>query len=57
MCDACLIENIKSAMLSRRALFAEAAATTAAVVASGRPTTARPALAHSSGRAVDLTHA
>jgi kynurenine formamidase len=56
MCDACLIENIKSAMLSRRALFTGAAATTAAVVASGL-TTARPALAQSAGRVVDLTHA
>jgi len=56
MCDACLIENIKSAMLSRRSLFTGAAATTAAVVASGL-TTARPALAQSAGRVVDLTHA
>ena len=33
MCDACLIESIKNSMLSRRALFTGAAATTAAVVA------------------------
>lgn len=56
MCDACLIESIKSSMLSRRALFTGAAATTAAVVASGL-TTAKPALAQASGKVVDLTHA
>ena len=56
MCNACLIESVKSNMLSRRALFAGAAATTAAVVAGGL-TTARPALAQSSGKVVDLTHA
>jgi kynurenine formamidase len=56
MCDVCLIENVKRSMLSRRALFTGAAATTAAVVASGL-TTARPALAQSMGRVVDLTHA
>ncbi len=56
MCDACLIDSVKASMLSRRALFAGAAATTAAVVASGL-TSARPALAQSSGKVVDLTHA
>jgi kynurenine formamidase len=56
MCNACLIESVKSTMLSRRALFASAAATTAAVVASGL-TTARPALAQAAGKVVDLTHA
>jgi kynurenine formamidase len=55
MCDACLIESVKSSMLTRRALFAGAATTTAALVASGL-TTARPALAQASGRVVDLTH-
>lgn len=54
MCDAGLIESIKSSMLSRRAVFSGAAATTAAVVACGL-TTALPALAQ--GRVVDLTHA
>ncbi len=54
MCDACLIENIKSSMLSRRALFTGAAATTAAVVASGL-TTAKPALAQAAGMVFDLT--
>ena len=56
MCDTCLIESVKQSMLSRRALFTGAAATTAAVVASGL-TTARPALAQAAGRVVDLTHA
>lgn len=56
MCDACLIESIKSSMLSRPALFTGAAATTAAVVASGL-TTAKPALAQAAGKVVDLTHA
>ncbi len=56
MCDACLIESIKSDMLSRRALFTGAVVTTAAVVATGLGT-ARPALAQSAGKVVDLTHA
>jgi kynurenine formamidase len=56
MCNACLIEDVKSSMLSRRALFAGAAATTAAVVGAGL-TTARPALAQSTGKVIDLTHA
>lgn len=56
MCDTCLIESVKQSMLSRRALFTGAAATTAAVMASGL-TTARPALAQAAGRVVDLTHA
>ena len=50
MCDTCLIESVKQSMLSRRALFTGAAATTAAVMASGL-TTARPALAQAAGRA------
>lgn len=56
MCNACVIESVKSNMLSRRALFAGAAATTAAAMASGL-TSARPALAQSAGKVVDLTHA
>lgn len=56
MCDACLIENIKQSVMSRRSLFTGAAATTAAVVAAGAMS-ARPALAQSAGRVVDLTHA
>jgi kynurenine formamidase len=56
MCNTCLIESVKSSMLSRRALFTGAAATTAAVAAMGL-STARPALAQASGKVVDLTHA
>ena len=56
MCDACLIDAIKTDMLSRRSLFTGAAATAAAVVATGL-VSARPALAQAAGRVVDLTHA
>lgn len=55
MCNTCLIEDVKQSMLSRRKLFTGAAATTAAVVASGL-TSARPALAQAMGKVVDLTH-
>ena len=55
MCNACVIDSVKSSMLSRRALFSGAAATTAAVMASGL-VTARPALAQAAGKVVDLTH-
>lgn len=56
MCHACVIEGAKRAMLSRRHLFAGAAAAGAASLALGA-LSARPALAQSSGRVVDLTHA
>lgn len=56
MCNACLIENVKRDMLSRRSLFRGAAATATAAVAAGLYT-AKPALAQASGRVVDLTHA
>ncbi len=55
MCNTCLIENIKSDMLSRRSLFRGAAAASVAAVAAGA-ISARPALAQSSGKVVDLTH-
>ena len=55
MCNACLIENVKSSMLSRRSLLTGAAAATAASVASGL-ISARPALAQATGKVVDLTH-
>ena len=55
MCNTCLIENIKSDMLSRRSLFRGAAAASVAAVAAGAMS-ARPALAQSSGKVVDLTH-
>jgi kynurenine formamidase len=56
MCNTCVIEGVKASMLSRRALFKGAAMVGAASVASGL-LSARPALAQSSGRVVDLTHA
>jgi kynurenine formamidase len=55
MCHACVMEQVKRTMLSRRSLFAGAAAVGAASVASGL-VSARPALAQASGRIVDLTH-
>ncbi len=55
MCHACVMEGVKRSMLSRRQLFAGAAAVGAASVASGL-ITAKPALAQAQGRVVDLTH-
>ena len=56
MCNACVIDQVKANMLSRRSLFGGAAATTAAVLAAGLGG-ARPALAQASGKVIDLTHA
>lgn len=56
MCNACVIEAVKTGMLSRRALFSGAAATAAALTGMGL-TSAQPALAQAKGRVVDLTHA
>jgi kynurenine formamidase len=56
MCSSCVTEAVKRSMLSRRQLFAGAAATGAALTASGM-LGARAALAQSAGRVVDLTHA
>ena len=55
MCHACVTESVKRSMLSRRHLFAGAAAVGAASVASGL-LAAKPALAQAAGRVVDLTH-
>lgn len=55
MCNACLIDNVKKSMLSRRKLFTGAAATTAGIIAAGAMS-ARPALAQASGKVVDLTY-
>ncbi|MFD2237425.1 cyclase family protein [Aureimonas populi] len=55
MCHQCVIEGVKKTMLSRRALFTGAAATGVAGVAAGLAP-ARPALAQTGGRVVDLTH-
>jgi kynurenine formamidase len=63
MCNACLIETIKSSMMSRRSLFTGAAAATATSLAAGLGAGlgagligARPALAQAAGKVVDLTH-
>jgi kynurenine formamidase len=56
MCDACLMDRVKQHALSRRSLFATAAATAAGAVAAGL-SSAQPALAQAKGKAVDLTHA
>ncbi|MFD1880370.1 cyclase family protein [Paracoccus pacificus] len=55
MCNACVIENVKRTMLSRRSLFTGAAASGAAALAMGA-VSARPALAQATGKVVDLTH-
>jgi kynurenine formamidase len=54
MCHACVIENVKQGMLSRRDLFRSAAAVGIATGAAGL-ISARPAMAQAS-RVVDLTH-
>jgi kynurenine formamidase len=53
MCNACIIENVKQHMLSRRALFGAGAAVAAASVLRPAPVLAA---AHA-GKVVDLTHA
>lgn len=55
MCHHCVIESVKKGMLSRRDLFRGGAAAGVAAVAAGAMS-ARPALAQSSGKVVDLTH-
>ncbi len=54
MCHACVIENVKQGMLSRRDLFRSAAAVGIATGAAGLMS-ARPAMAQAS-KVVDLTH-
>jgi kynurenine formamidase len=55
MCDACVIEEVKARMLSRRALFRGAgAAGLAAAAATVAP--AAPALAQAAAKVEDLTH-
>ena len=56
MCHQCVIESVKSSMLSRRSFFWGASAAAGASLASGL-VSPRPALAQTSGRVVDLTHA
>ncbi|SHI38082.1 cyclase family protein [Wenxinia saemankumensis] len=55
MCHACVMDSVKERMLSRRALFRGVAATGLATAATGL-IAARPALAQSGGRVIDLTH-
>lgn len=55
MCHACVMEDVKRSMMSRRSLFAGAAAAGTAALALGA-LSARPALAQSTGKVVDLTH-
>lgn len=55
MCNACLIENVRKSAMSRRGFFARSAAAGAAAVAAGA-ISARPSLAQSRGKVVDLTY-
>ena len=55
MCNACVIENVKQRMLSRRSLFRTAAAGAAAAATVGT-NMAAPALAQNSSKLADLTH-
>lgn len=55
MCNACIIENVRAAVHSRRSFFAKAAAGGAAALAASL-TSAKLSLAQSSGKVVDLTH-
>ena len=55
MCNACIIENVKSSMTGRRAFLARSAAAGAAAIAAGM-VGAKLALAESTGKVVDLTH-
>ncbi|TDH38583.1 cyclase family protein [Pseudohoeflea suaedae] len=55
MCHVCVINNVKSSMLSRRDFFRKSAAAGFAATAAGA-VSARPALARASGKVVDLTH-
>lgn len=53
MCNACVIENVKKHMLSRRDLFRASAGGVALAAGAGL---ARPVLAAGHGRVIDLTH-
>jgi kynurenine formamidase len=53
MCHACIIDQVKSHLMSRRAVFSAAGGATAIALGA---TAARPALAQSSGKVIDLTH-
>ena len=53
MCHACVMESVKKRMLSRRDLFRGVAATGVAGLAASA---AKPVLAQSTGKVIDLTH-
>ncbi len=55
MCNACIIENVKASVQSRRSFFTKSAAAGAAALAAS-VASARVTLAQSSGKVVDLTH-
>ncbi len=55
MCNACIIENVKASMMSRRSMFRVSAAAGLAAVTAGL-TSARTSLAQTAGKVVDLTH-
>ncbi|RMC31606.1 cyclase family protein [Paracoccus alkanivorans] len=55
MCNACLIDSVRESALSRRDFFRRSAAAGLAATAAGT-LAARPALAQSSGKVVDLTY-
>lgn len=55
MCNQCIIDNVKSSMLSRRNLFARSAAAGVAAVAAS-VISSRTSLAQSTGKVIDLTH-
>jgi kynurenine formamidase len=56
MCNACVMENVKASMLSRRSLFRSSAAAGVAAVAASIASS-RASLAQSTGKAIDLTYA
>ncbi|MHB2267232.1 cyclase family protein [Aliihoeflea sp. PC F10.4] len=56
MCHVCVIENVKSNMLSRRAFFRGTGAVAAGAAIASTGFSARPALAQGTTRAEDLTH-
>jgi kynurenine formamidase len=55
MCNACIIENVKASVMSRRSLFAKSAAAGAAAIAASA-LSSKASLAQSSGTVIDLTH-
>lgn len=56
MCDHCVIESVKSRMLSRRSFFAGMAATAATAAVAAAPAPAAAQTVAASGKPFDLTH-